>query len=91
MKYSAEIIVSGMVQGVGYRYFTIRQAELFGLKGSVQNLPDGRVHIETEGEKEIILQFKKELEKGPRFARVDKVQIAFTEYKAKFNSFSVDY
>jgi len=91
MKSSAEIIVSGLVQGVGYRYFTIRQAELFGLKGSVRNLTDGRVLVVAEGEKNLILQFKSELEKGPRFARVDQVQITFMEYKAKFNSFSVDY
>jgi len=91
MKCSAEIIVSGLVQGVGYRYFTIRQAELFGLKGSVRNLPDGRVLVMAEGEKDLIMQFKSVLEKGPRFARVDRVEVGFTDYKAKFKSFSVDY
>ena len=91
MKTSAQITISGLVQGVGYRYFTVRQAELFGLQGSVSNLPDGRVLVAVEGEKELIEQFKTELEKGPRFARVEKVQITFTRYKAKFKNFSVDY
>ena len=88
---AAEIIVSGRVQGVGYRYFVLRQAEYLGLTGYVRNLPDGRVAVFAEGERLVIDQFKSVLAQGPRFARVENIEIIFSEYKAKFKSFSVDY
>jgi acylphosphatase len=91
MMTAADIIVRGRVQGVGYRYFTIRQAENFGLTGFVRNLSDGQVAVFVEGEKELIGQFVKLLEKGPRFADVEKVEIIYSSYKAKFKKFTVDY
>ena len=91
MVIAAEMIISGKVQGVGYRYFTVKQADRFGLTGFVKNLPDGRVFVFAEGEKEIIQQFKTDLEKGPRFSRVENVEINFSEYKSKYKKFLVDY
>jgi acylphosphatase len=88
---AAEIIVSGAVQGVGYRYFAIRQAEQYSLTGYVRNLADGRVAVYAEGEKELIDHFKMALEEGPRFAHVEKVEIIFSSYKAKYKNFSVEY
>ena len=42
-------LVQGRVQGVGYRYFVLRQADAVGLVGHVRNLPDGRVEVVAEG------------------------------------------
>ena len=45
----AQIVVKGIVQGVGFRYFVVREAEALGLAGWVRNLPDGRVELIAEG------------------------------------------
>ena len=57
MKSSAYIRVSGRVQGVGYRYYALRNADLLGLNGYVKNCVDGSVELQVEGDKEIIKQF----------------------------------
>jgi acylphosphatase len=87
----AFIRVTGMVQGVGFRYFAMRQANLFGLNGYVKNKPDGSVELQVEGEKEIIEKFKSVLEEGPGYSSVDGVEISYESYAAKYNKFSVEY
>ena len=47
-------LVSGRVQGVGYRYFVLREAERLGLAGFARNLPDGRVEVVAEGAEEVL-------------------------------------
>lgn len=51
------IRVSGHVQGVGYRYASIRKARGFGIKGFVKNEPDGSVYIEAEADKQQLDKF----------------------------------
>ncbi len=58
-------LVSGHVQGVGYRYFVARRAEAAGLAGSARNLPDGRVEVDLEGPEEAVRALVAELD-GPR-------------------------
>jgi len=84
---SAFIIISGIVQGVGFRYFTINQAKAYGLKGYVKNKTDGKVEIEVEGTKEIILEFIKQLHIGPSSADVKDIEIEWSEYKNKYDVF----
>ena len=91
MNSGALIQVHGRVQGVGYRYFALRQGELLGLKGYVRNCIDGSVELEVEGERAIIEQFIQLLKEGPRFSQVTKVDLKFREYEAKFSHFSVEY
>ena len=88
---TAHIKVTGMVQGVGYRYFALQEANMFGLNGFVKNKPDGSVEMQVEGEKEVIEKFKLILMKGPRFSNVESVKIEYDSYGAKFNKFSVEY
>jgi acylphosphatase len=88
---SAHIRVTGMVQGVGYRYFALRQANLFGLKGYVKNKSDGSVELEVEGDKEVIEKFKSLLEQGPGYSSVEKVEISDQPYTAKYTQFTVEY
>ncbi len=69
------IYVSGTVQGVGYRAFTKRLAQSYGLTGWVKNLPDGRVEVFVQGDKDVIWDFLKQLWEGPTAGRVDSMEI----------------
>jgi acylphosphatase len=66
-------LVSGRVQGVGYRIFAQRAAAEFGLHGYVRNRHDGRVEVFAMGAAEKLRQLGKELERGPLMARVTEV------------------
>ena len=66
----AEILVNGLVQGVGFRYFVVRRAEELGLKGYTKNLFSGEVYTIVEGERFIIDDFYKKIKIGPVHANV---------------------
>jgi len=68
--------VNGRVQGVGYRYFVLREAEALGITGFARNLPDGRVEVVAEGPVDILGDFEARLRKGPAFAHVAGVERA---------------
>jgi acylphosphatase len=85
------IFVSGLVQGVGFRAFTQRVAESYGLRGWVRNLPDGRVEALVEGDEELIAHFLKELWKGPRLSRVEKIELIREEEDEPLHGFSIRY
>ncbi len=74
-KQGVTIRVSGKVQGVGFRYYTHKKATELGLKGFVQNKPDGSVYIEAEGVEEKLDEFILWCNEGPGWARVTHVQI----------------
>lgn len=67
--------VTGRVQGVSYRYFAWQAAQRLGLGGWVRNCQDGSVEGGASGTPEALTDFRRELEKGPTFARVE----AYTE------------
>jgi acylphosphatase len=69
-------LVTGRVQGVGYRYFVLREAERLGLAGFTRNLPDGRVEVVAEGSEEVLGELEARLRRGPSFAGVDGVERA---------------
>ena len=83
--------MSGVVQGVGFRAFTQRVAESLGLSGWVRNLPDGRVEVLAEGDEEVLCHFVKELWKGPRLSRVDRLEIIKEEENEPLFGFSIRY
>jgi acylphosphatase len=66
--------VSGRVQGVGYRYFALREAESLGVTGFARNLSDGRVEVVAEGTDEALREFESRLRGGPGFASVSGVE-----------------
>jgi len=68
-------VVSGRVQGVGYRFFARDAAAREGIHGWVRNQPDGSVEVHAEGEADAILRFERALRQGPRGARVDDVLV----------------
>ena len=88
-KVAAEVIVSGRVQGVGYRFFTERIAPRHGIKGWSMNMPDGRVMLDIEGEREDALLFIEELEKGPGMAIVTKVDVTWKPCMGKYDRFFI--
>ena len=73
--------VSGIVQGVGFRYFTQDEAERLELAGFVRNLRDGRVEVYAIGSGEKLGRLRAHLERGPRGAMVQNV----TEHPAEID------
>jgi acylphosphatase len=67
-------LVAGRVQGVGYRYFVMREAESLGVTGYARNLSDGRVEVVAEGAEEVLQAFESRLREGPAFANVGGVE-----------------
>ena len=70
-------MVSGRVQGVGFRYFR-RHRRRENVHGWVRNLPDGRVEASAEGEADAVARFEQALRHGPRGARVEQLEIEHT-------------
>jgi acylphosphatase len=69
------VIVTGMVQGVGFRYYTEAEASALGLGGFVRNRTDGAVEAEIEGDDDAIERMVTWLHTGPRSASVRSVQV----------------
>jgi acylphosphatase len=67
------LLLDGRVQGVGFRAFARRQASALGVRGTVRNLPDGRVEVHAAADAETLERFKRLLAAGPAFGRVDRV------------------
>ncbi len=75
----AEILVSGRVQGVGFRRFARNVAERLGVQSNPINLRDGRVFVIAEGRREALELLINELRKGPTFAYIEDVDVTFKE------------
>ena len=69
------VIIDGRVQGVGFRYFVLENAQAHGIKGYVKNMPGGGVEVDGEGEREKLDQFLNICRQGPPAARVDDFKI----------------
>ncbi len=90
MRRARRYLVSGRVQGVGYRYFAADAARREGLSGSVRNLADGRVEAVADGDAESLERFERALRRGPSRARVEHVIVEDTEPPAHRLGFVVD-
>ena len=75
MRIARRFLITGRVQGVGFRYFAQEAADREGLHGWVRNLPDGRVEAQAEGDADALERFERALRRGPRGARVDNVVV----------------
>lgn len=84
--------VSGMVQGVGFRFFAQRAAERLGLAGYVKNLRDGRVEVYAIGQPEQLRALRAELERGPRGASISGVAEEEAEVLPRYaGEFSIEH
>ena len=75
MRVARKFLVSGHVQGVGFRYFAQDAARRDGLTGHVTNLADGSVEAVVEGEADAVDRFERALRRGPSRSRVERVQV----------------
>ena len=87
----AEIIVNGLVQGVGFRYFVLRRAEKLGVKGYVKNLFTGEVYTEVEGSRYLIEELFSEIKIGPGYSDVKNASIRWSDCKNEFTRFEIRY
>lgn len=84
-------IVLGIVQGVGYRYFTLWEAARLGVTGYVRNLPDGSVEVVAEGTKEQLERLLERLQQGPPAALVKRVITKWEDARGEFDRFAVRF
>ena len=84
-------LISGLVQGVFFRSETRRIAKSLNIKGWVKNLPDGRVEVMAEGEKDKIDKLIEFLKQGPPAASVDNVDVKIEDYKGEFEDFAIKF
>lgn len=84
-------LVSGRVQGVGYRAFVLRYARALGLDGSVRNLPSGQVEVIAEGEEPQLQQLLTLLRQGPPAARVTDVTVQWGEATGASSGFRITW
>ena len=84
-------LVSGLVQQVGFRYWTAGRAEDLGVRGYVRNLPDGRVEVIAEGTASAVAALGRLLRQGPPHARVKGVSEIAENYLNEFTSFTIRY
>ena len=89
MKAGARILISGAVQGVGFRYFVYRHAVRLGLVGLTRNLAGGEVEIELEGERALMEALLAQARQGPMMARVDRVQVEWRDCRDTYTRFEI--
>ncbi len=85
----AHIIVRGVVQGVGFRYFAANQASRLNLYGYARNLFNGDVEIVVEGTRAMIEEFITMIKVGPRLAKVEDVFITWEKFTGTFKTFEI--
>jgi acylphosphatase len=89
---SRRYLVSGIVQGVGYRYFAMRAAQHLGLGGYARNLADGRVEVYAAGSASKLAELRNELERGPQGASVAAIDEEEAPLNPEFvKGFSIEY
>ena len=84
-------VVSGRVQGVGFRYSAVRQARALRLAGSVANRSDGSVEVDAEGDAAALERLLAWLRRGPPGAYVREVQVDWLPWSGRFRGFDVDF
>ena len=85
-----KFIISGLVQGVGFRFFTQRAAARHQVLGYVRNLKDGRVEALAEGSEKAVEDFKHDLTAGPTYSKVDEIEEIVLEPSRLYSSFRIE-
>ena len=81
--------ITGKVQGVGFRYFVLRQAQKLGINGWVSNKSNGDVEALAQGEKADLEQFIAKVKEGPTFSRVEDVSLNWVNEAEKYFCFEI--
>jgi len=91
VKIARRFLISGDVQGVGFRFFAQRAAARHQVVGYVKNLDDGRVEALAEGPMQSVEAFKHDLATGPRFSSVEHVEEIHLDPSGKYSSFRIEH
>lgn len=86
-----EIVISGRVQGVGFRYFTKQKAELYQIHGYVKNLSTDKVIVLALGEGGNMEHFLQALKNGPSSSYVEKVTTSPVKHSKEYDEFKISY
>ena len=89
-KIAKKYLISGRVQGVGYRYFADRWATQLGVYGYVKNLWEGNVEVYAIGDVVALEELKRHLVEGPRSARVTAVDESDAAVDKRYNRFLIE-
>lgn len=90
MKKRIEVKVTGLVQGVNFRYYCFQEAARLGLVGSVENLGSGdEVKVVAEGEESDLRKLIEWLKNGSEYAQVKKIEIEQKDYSGNFKNFEI--
>ncbi len=84
-----KIIIKGMVQGVGFRYYCLKIATSLELVGYAKNIHNGDVEIEVEGEESTVNEFINLVKIGPEQSRVTSISVESEKYENIYSTFSV--
>lgn len=85
------VLIGGKVQGVGFRNFTQRNATRLGVNGYAKNLANGKVEVVAEADKAQLDALVALLRQGPRYARVDSLEIDERPFTGEYKSFGIRY
>lgn len=85
-----KFFLSGLVQGVGFRYFAQRVAARHQVRGYVKNLDDGRVEAFAQGPEKVVEAFKHDISAGPHYSRVDEVEEIVLDPIPEYSSFRIE-
>lgn len=85
-----KFLITGQVQGVGYRFFAQRAAARHQVRGHVKNCADGSVEVIAEGPAGEVEEFKKDLVTGPQWSRVEQVEEINVEPSGQYASFRIE-
>ena len=88
---NSHILISGRVQGVGYRYFARLRVELHNVTGYVRNLPDGSVEVVAEGSRVALEQFIRDSVRGPNSGNVSDCQVNWRPVSRQYRDFTINY
>lgn len=85
-----KFVISGEVQGVGYRFFAQRSSARHQIRGYVKNLDDGRVEVLAEGSAKAVEEFRRDLAAGPTHSRVTVVEELVVEPSGLYSAFRIE-
>ena len=81
--------ITGVVQGVGFRYFVRQEATRLGLAGAVWNCPDGSVEVVVQGEEALLDQLVEQCKLGPTYSKVATVDVERDEVDERLVGFEI--
>lgn len=90
MMIARKLLISGLVQGVGFRFFTQRSAARHQVHGYVKNLDDGRVEAVAQGDEKSVKAFVDDLSAGPIHAKVEDVEEIVLEPNSSLSTFLIE-